>query len=306
MEPVPSLPNDHPLPLNNTNSSVVDATVLPVPFSLPTGFLPDLCLTDAYMRTIPTEVWLTLLSHYLSVELTRGFASQRAVQVFPCVCRLWNQIESQHMRLWPTLLQRDFAATNLLPFGKLNPFVKARNRDQAIYLVLLSEKFCGSGQKKRIMKELRDFRKDKPHDLGLRPVEPNNHTLWEAKLRGDLGSHYAGGVFLLSVEFPKDYPFKPPKIRFKTKIYHPNINRNGILCLDVLSYQWSPALTISRILCSISALLYDVNPDDPLEPDIALVYKTNRTKYNATCAEWVKLYASDDPKPTEGEDYDFH
>jgi ubiquitin-protein ligase len=59
-------------------------------------------------------------------------------------------------------------------------------------------------------------------------------------------SPYSGGVFFLSITFPVDYPFKPPKVSFTTKIYHPNINANGSICLDILRDQWSPALTISK------------------------------------------------------------
>jgi hypothetical protein len=59
-------------------------------------------------------------------------------------------------------------------------------------------------------------------------------------------SPYFGGVFFLEIHFPTDYPFKPPKVNFKTRIYHPNINSNGSICLDILRDQWSPALTISK------------------------------------------------------------
>jgi ubiquitin-conjugating enzyme E2 D/E len=63
-------------------------------------------------------------------------------------------------------------------------------------------------------------------------------------LQGD--SPYSGGVFFLEITFPVDYPFKPPKVAFKTKIYHPNINANGSICLDILKEQWSPALTVAK------------------------------------------------------------
>lgn len=59
-------------------------------------------------------------------------------------------------------------------------------------------------------------------------------------------SPYAGGVFFLTIHFPTDYPFKPPKVNFTTRIYHPNINSNGSICLDILRDQWSPALTVSK------------------------------------------------------------
>ena len=104
-------------------------------------------------------------------------------------------------------------------------------------------------------------------------------------------SPFAGGVFFLNIHFPTDYPFKPPKCTFTTRIYHPNINSNGSICLDILKDQWSPALTISKVLLSISSLLTDANPDDPLVPEIAHIYKTDRAKYEATAREWTRKYA---------------
>ncbi|KAL5695194.1 hypothetical protein EMGR_000926 [Emarellia grisea] len=108
----------------------------------------------------------------------------------------------------------------------------------------------------------------------------------------DLGdSPYSGGVFFLTIHFPTDYPFKPPKVNFTTRIYHPNINSNGSICLDILRDQWSPALTISKVLLSICSMLTDPNPDDPLVPEIAHVYKTDRPRYEATAREWTRKYA---------------
>ena len=109
---------------------------------------------------------------------------------------------------------------------------------------------------------------------------------------GPEDSPYAGGVFFLNIHFPPDYPFKPPKVSFTTKIYHPNINANGSICLDILKDQWSPALTISKVLLSISSLLTDPNPDDPLVPEIANIFKNDTAKYNATAKEWTAKYAT--------------
>ncbi|KAG8893149.1 Ubiquitin-conjugating enzyme E2 4 [Tulasnella sp. 408] len=74
----------------------------------------------------------------------------------------------------------------------------------------------------------------------------DNLFQWQATIMGPGDSPYAGGVFFLTITFPTDYPFKPPKVSFTTKIYHPNINANGSICLDILRDQWSPALTISK------------------------------------------------------------
>jgi len=178
-------------------------------------------------------------------------------------------------------------------------------------------------------------------------------------------SPYSGGVYFLNINFPTDYPFKPPKVRFAprlcpclffflcctfvplmflvslllwllttslglsvcsvlrgilprvltcaylflssavglwlfcpqqiqftTKIYHPNINSNGSICLDILRDQWSPALTVSKVLLSICSLLTDPNPDDPLVPDIAQMYKSNRSRYEETAREWTRKFAT--------------
>lgn len=123
--------------------------------------------------------------------------------------------------------------------------------------------------------------------LAPKPTYPIN-TRTRAYTQGD--SPYAGGVFFLSITFPTDYPFKPPKVSFTTKIYHPNINANGSICLDILRDQWSPALTISKVLLSICSMLTDPNPDDPLVPDIAHLYKTDRARYEATAREWTRKY----------------
>ncbi|KAM9699976.1 ubiquitin-conjugating enzyme E2 D3 isoform X2 [Bos indicus] len=149
---------------------------------------------------------------------------------------------------------------------------------------------------KRINKELSDLARDPPAQCSAGPVGDDKYFLflvfhWQATIMGPNDSPYQGGVFFLTIHFPTDYPFKPPKVAFTTRIYHPNINSNGSICLDILRSQWSPALTISKVLLSICSLLCDPNPDDPLVPEIARIYKTDRDKYNRISREWTQKYA---------------
>ncbi|KAM3841561.1 ubiquitin-conjugating enzyme E2 D2 isoform 3-T3 [Vipera latastei] len=123
---------------------------------------------------------------------------------------------------------------------------------------------------KRIHKELNDLARDPPAQCSAGPVGDDMFH-WQATIMGPVSSlsilimieanilchllialslqndsPYQGGVFFLTIHFPTDYPFKPPKVAFTTRIYHPNINSNGSICLDILRSQWSPALTISK------------------------------------------------------------
>lgn len=143
---------------------------------------------------------------------------------------------------------------------------------------------------RRVERELKDLQKDPPGNCSAGPVDGNLFD-WEGVIFGPADSPYAGGVFKLHIQFPADYPFKAPSVRFKTKIYHPNINPTGIICLDILKDQWSPVLTISKVLLSISSLLTDPNPKDPFVPDIAKQYVEDRAAYNEEARNWTQKYA---------------
>ena len=149
---------------------------------------------------------------------------------------------------------------------------------------------CGSAR--RICKELAEISMDPPANCSAAPKgDHGNMYEWVATVMGPDGSPYAGGVFYLDICFPKDYPFKPPKVTFQTRIYHCNINSNGAICLDILKDNWSPALTLNKVLLSVVALLTDANPRDPLVGSIAHEYMHDRAGHDRKAREWTLRYA---------------
>ena len=144
---------------------------------------------------------------------------------------------------------------------------------------------------RRIQKELEDLRANPLDVCSAGPINDANLFVWEATLMGPKDSPYEGGLFSLVIDFPTNYPFKPPKVVFKTKVFHPNINSQGGICLDILKDQWSPALSVAKVLLSISSLLTDANPKDPLVPDIARLYVEDRAEFDRTAREWTQRFA---------------
>lgn len=144
---------------------------------------------------------------------------------------------------------------------------------------------------KRLQREALEISQNPPCNCSAGPVD-DNLTHWTATIIGPEGTPYSGGIFHLDIFFPKDYPFKPPKISFKTKIYHPNISQSGSICLDILKNRWSPILTINKVLLSLSSLLSEPNPDDPLVLEVANLYKLDYVKFLETARKWTVKYAS--------------
>lgn len=144
---------------------------------------------------------------------------------------------------------------------------------------------------KRITKDYQEILNDPPTNCSAGPVTERNLFEWDATILGPEGSPYQGGIFRLRINFPSDYPFKPPKIQFLTKIYHPNICPSGSICLDILRDKWSPALNITKLLLSISSLLTDPNPDDPLVPEIAHMLRSDKGEFENLARNWTQIWA---------------
>lgn len=99
-------------------------------------------------------------------------------------------------------------------------------------------------------------------------------------------------MYKLELFLPEDYPMAAPKVRFLTKIYHPNVDKLGRICLDILKDKWSPALQIRTVLLSIQALMSAPNPDDPLDENIAKHWKSDEVDAMNTARAWTQQWAS--------------
>ena len=100
----------------------------------------------------------------------------------------------------------------------------------------------------RIMKEYQDLQKNQKENTVTVWMIDNDIHHWKGKIHGPIDTCYSGGVFIIDIVIPNDYPFKPPKMKFDTKIWHPNISSvTGAICLDILKNEWTPALTMFQM-----------------------------------------------------------
>lgn len=143
---------------------------------------------------------------------------------------------------------------------------------------------------KRIIKETERLVKEPVEGISATPHE-DNLRYFDVRIDGPAETPYEGGVFRLELFLPQEYPMEPPRVRFLTKIYHPNIDRVGRICLDVLQKNWSCAQQMRTILLSIQALLASPNPFDPLANDVAQEWRENEARALETAREWTAKYA---------------
>lgn len=145
----------------------------------------------------------------------------------------------------------------------------------------------------RIMKEYDDLKKNEKENTVTVWMIDNNIRHWKGNIKGPIDTCYQGGVFIIDIVIPDDYPFKPPKMKFDTKIWHPNISSvTGAICLDILKNEWTPALTIRTALISLQALMCAPVPDDPQDAQVASQYISDINAFNASAKQWVTEYAN--------------
>lgn len=138
--------------------------------------------------------------------------------------------------------------------------------------------------------ELHTFMQEEPDvNFSIGPKSETDMFQWEGTLFGPKDSPYEGGVFNIDIFFNDDYPLRPPTIIFKTRIFHPNISTDGSICLDILKSDWSPALSIIKVMLSISSLLTDPNPSSPLNSEAAILH-ANQSQYKEKVQEYIRQY----------------
>lgn len=142
----------------------------------------------------------------------------------------------------------------------------------------------------RIKKEMKEVDSHPPPLSSAGPIADNLYH-WLATIRGPPGTPYEGGIFFLDILFPSDYPFKPPKVVFKTRIFHCNVDSSGNVNLGILKDGWSPALTISKVLLAIRSMFLNPDPYDALVPGVAQLYLVDRAKHDELAAEWTHRFA---------------
>lgn len=148
---------------------------------------------------------------------------------------------------------------------------------------------------KRLIKEYKDIINSKEcieNHISIGLTNENDYSNWKATIIGSDDTPYKGGIFQLDINIPTHYPFKPPKVKFVTRIFHPNVNSSGEICIDILKHNWSPALTLDKLLLSICLLMQNPNPDDPLDATAATLLKTQPEEYNKKVREMVMKYAN--------------
>lgn len=142
----------------------------------------------------------------------------------------------------------------------------------------------------RILKETQRLAADPVPGINATPSD-NNARHFFVQIDGPVDSPYEGGTFALELFLPEEYPLTAPKVLFRTKIYHPNIDRLGRICLDILKNKWSPALQIKAVLLSIQALMSAPNVDDPLDEAVADHWKNDENGAIQKAREWTQQYA---------------
>ncbi|KAF1942119.1 hypothetical protein EJ02DRAFT_511987 [Clathrospora elynae] len=150
-----------------------------------------------------------------------------------------------------------------------------------------------SNRTRRIAKEIADIHNDHLSKIIVEPAGSSDDlTHLRGQFFGPPDTPYEGATYYVDIRIPSEYPFRPPLMKFETKIWHPNVSsQTGAICLDTLSSQWSPVLTIKSALISLQSLLSTPEPKDPQDAEVASMLIRNPAEFDHKAREWAVKYA---------------
>lgn len=141
---------------------------------------------------------------------------------------------------------------------------------------------------RRLRKELSDLLACQLKSFREIATDDDNLLRWTGLIVPD-NPPYNKGAFRIEINFPAEYPFKPPKINFKTKIYHPNIDEKGQVCLPIISTEnWKPATRTDQVVQALIALINDPEPEHPLRTDLAEEFLRDRRKFMKNAEDYTR------------------
>ncbi|KAK6640658.1 Ubiquitin-conjugating enzyme E2 L3 [Polyplax serrata] len=148
---------------------------------------------------------------------------------------------------------------------------------------------------RRLQKELGDIRSSGLKAFREIQVDETNMLTWQGLIVPD-NPPYNKGAFRIEINFPAEYPFKPPKINFKTKIYHPNIDEKGQVCLPIIfAENWKPATKTDQGTQALVALVNDPEPEHPLRTELAEEFLKDKKKFIKNAEEFTKKHSEKRP-----------
>ncbi|XP_065179073.1 ubiquitin-conjugating enzyme E2 G2-like [Sycon ciliatum] len=155
---------------------------------------------------------------------------------------------------------------------------------------------------RRLLAEYKQITRNPPEGVIAGPKSEDNLFEWEAVIVGPEGTAYEDGVFSATLSFPKDYPMEPPKMKFNTRIFHPNVFPDGEVCIsilhapgdDPLGYEshlerWSPVQSVEKILLSVVSMLAEPNIESSANVDASKVYRDDPERYRVLAQDLVRL-----------------
>lgn len=246
------------------------------------------------VESIPPEVLLVIFCHLDDISL----------YAVGNTCTQWrrllmsNSAQSQWQgftrRRWPLF---DPLAQVTCWFTKFSALIDSSFCRKCVYQmseVMPAEVESSPLRDKRLGHDLKGLAQDAPEGIEAKPLD-SCYYHWQASITGPVGSPYEGGIFYLYLKVPMLYPFRPPEVRFLTKIFHPNVNRHGDIGIDSIQQgNWVSGLTLTKVLISIQSLLTDPYCDVCMEPEVGQLCRADRDTFNSVAREWTWRFAMHD------------